>query len=79
LRSELAEVKKQNQLLLAKSNGAERAATFVQLNERADVEQWTDEVLRKRCAQAVERNNAIRLRSRELRELFMNQRHWNPG
>ena len=66
LRSELAKVKKQNQLLLAKLEYAERAANFVRLNKTADVEHWMDEVLRKRCSQAIEKNNAIRQRSMEL-------------
>ena len=46
MRKELAEVKKQNKLLGASLERAERAATFIQLNGSADIEHWMDEASR---------------------------------
>ena len=71
LRKELAEVKRQNELLRAtlERERAERAATFVQLNGPADLDGWMDEWLWKRVSRAVERSNEIRLQSAELIEL----------
>jgi hypothetical protein len=72
LHKELAEVMKQNKLLRARLERAERAVTFIQLNGTADVEHWMDEAWRKRCSHAVERSTAIRLQSAELINLSRN-------
>jgi hypothetical protein len=69
LRKKLAETKKQNKLLRAKLELAERAVTFIHLKGTSDLGALMDEMWRIRGSHAIERSNAIRLQSAELREV----------
>lgn len=69
LRKELAEVKKQNKLLRARLECAERASTLIRLRGTADVDQWINEMWRMRGSHAVERSSVIRKHSAGLIEM----------
>ena len=72
LRKDLADLRKQNALLRAKLEMVERTPTFVLLSGPADIEEWRDEVLLRRCSRAVQRNNAIRQKSLHIIEVAYN-------
>jgi len=57
LQKELAELREQNALLRAELKRAQLVATFFQPNGSYDVD---DDLFRRRCSAAVQRNNAIR-------------------
>jgi len=91
LHKEIAALMKENELLRAELELAERTPTFVHLEGPSDVQNWMDDVLRSRCSHAVQRNNALRQQSvhildtsramRELRKIQSEQnlKHFQPS
>jgi hypothetical protein len=74
LRKDLADLRKQSALLRAKLEMVERTPTFVLLSGPADIEEWRDEVLLRRCSRAVQMNHAIRQESLYILDVCYNMK-----
>jgi hypothetical protein len=72
LRSEVAELRRENKRLCAQLEAAEGAAMVIQANGSAHAEWLSDELLWKRCYLAIEKSIHTRLCSAEVIEMSRN-------